>query len=381
MKLLNQIRLFKPSFDNKELTEIKDVFKAPWLGYGSKVKNFEKKFSKFIGSNFSLGLNSCTAALHIALAVNKFKRKKKVLVPCMTFSATAAAILYNDLEPIFVDINKSDLNIDFEDLKKKYTKDCVAVIAVHFAGHPCQMEKIIPWAKKKKLIVIEDCAHTCGSVYKGKKLGTWGDFGCFSFEDKKIISTGDGGCLVTNNKKKYDLLQSISFHGWSKDPWERHLKRKKEKHWFYEIKNLGFKYNMSNLIAAIATVQLQKLNNLNLKRIKIIKKYIQGTKNLQNFKTPFDFKLNKSCYWLFILRTKKREKFINYLKSKGISATVHLMPLPYHPLYKKYKANIPNAKKTWKELVSLPLFTDLKDSEINYILKKVKDFDTNFRKF
>ena len=118
-----------------------------------------------------------------------------------------------------------------------------------------------------------------------------------------------------------------------------------------------------------------------MKRIEIIKKYLQGTKHLQNFKTPFDFKLNKSCYWLFILRTKKREKFINYLKSKGISATVHLMPLPYHPLYKKYKANIPNAKKTWKELVSLPLFTDLKDSEINYILKKVKDFDKDFRKF
>ena len=113
----------------------------------------------------------------------------------MTFSATAASILYNDLEPIFVDINKENLNINFEDLKKKYTKDCVALFAVHFGGHPCEMDKITSWAKKKKLIVIEDCAHTLGGKFKGKKLGTWGDFGCYSFEDKKIISTGDGGTM------------------------------------------------------------------------------------------------------------------------------------------------------------------------------------------
>lgn len=381
MNLSKQIRLFKPSFNQEEINAIKDVFKKPWLGYGPKVKEFEKKFSKFIGSNYTVGLNSCTAALHIALAIHKFKKKKKVLVPCMTFSATAAAILYNDLEPVFVDINKDDLNISFEDLKRKYTKDCVAVMAVHFAGHPCKMDKIVPWAKKKNLIVIEDCAHTCGGTYKNKKLGTWGDFGCFSFEDKKIISTGDGGCIITKNKKYYELLKSFSFHGWSKDPWERHLKRKNDKHWFYEIKNLGFKYNMNNLIAAIATTQLKKLVNLNSDRIKIIQKYLNGTKNLKNFSYPFEFNLTKSCYWLFILKTKKRDKFIKFLKANGISATVHLMPLPYHPIYKKFKANFPNAKETWKQLVSLPLFTDLKLSEISLILKKVKFFDKYYNKF
>lgn len=181
-----KIRLFKPKIGKLELLEIKKVFKKSWLGYGEKVQLFEDKWSKFIDSKYSIALNSCTAALHLSLAVNNFKKNKKVLVPAITFSATAAAALYCDLIPVFVDVNRDTLVMDFEDLKKKYTKDCVAVIPVHLGGQPCEMEKIIPWAKKNKIIVIEDCAETAGGMYKGKKLGTWGDFGCFSFEEKKL---------------------------------------------------------------------------------------------------------------------------------------------------------------------------------------------------
>ena len=177
-----------------------------------------------MGSRYSVGFNSCTAALHVALAVNRFKKNKKVLVPAITFSATAAVALYCDLIPVFVDIDPKTLTMSFEDLKKKYSKDCVAVIPVHFGGQPCEMEKIMPWAKKKKLIVIEDCAQTCGGIYKGKKLGTWGDFGCFSFEEKKILTTGDGGMLCTNRKGKIHEIRSLRFHGWNEDPWERHIK-------------------------------------------------------------------------------------------------------------------------------------------------------------
>ena len=149
-KSIKKIRLFKPSFGIEEIIAIKKIFKKSWIGYGPEVKKFENLWSKYIGIKYSVGVTSCSAALHIALASNNFKKKKKVLVPAMTFTATAAAALYCDLEPIFVDINEYDLNINFEDLKK-YTKDCVAVIPVHVGGHPCEMEKIIPWAKKKKL--------------------------------------------------------------------------------------------------------------------------------------------------------------------------------------------------------------------------------------
>jgi len=379
-----KIRLFKPKIGKLELLEIKKVFKKSWLGYGEKVQLFEDKWSKFIDSKYSIALNSCTAALHLSLAVNNFKKNKKVLVPAITFSATAAAALYCDLIPVFVDVNRDTLVMDFEDLKKKYTKDCVAVIPVHLGGQPCEMEKIIPWAKKNKIIVIEDCAETAGGMYKGKKLGTWGDFGCFSFEEKKIMTTGDGGMICTNNKKKYLKLKSISFHGWNKDPWLRHkssLKTKSKNHWEYSIDKLGYKYNMNDLAASIGLAQLKKIRLLNTSREKIIKRYIQGIKNLKNINILTDYKLDNSSYWLFVIRCNKRDALMNYLKLNKISSAVHFEPLPMQPLYKKYKSIIPNAKETWKKIISLPLFPDLKFSEVDYIVNKLELFDKNYSKY
>lgn len=379
-----KIRLFKPSIGKDEISEIKKVFKNSWLGYGPKVKLFEKKWSNFIGSKYSVGVNSCTAALHISLAVNNFKRKKKVLVPAITFSATAAVVLYCDLIPVFVDINKDTLLMDFEDLKKKYTRDCVAVIPVHLGGRPCEMEKIVPWAKKKRMIIIEDCAETAGGIYKGKKLGTWGDYGCFSFEEKKIMTTGDGGMVSTNSKEKYLKLKSISFHGWNKDPWERHKLssgRNSKKHWEYYIERIGYKYNMNDLAASIGLAQLKKINYLNSSRSIIIKNYLEGIKNLKNIDNKFNYTLKNSSYWLFIIKCEKRDKLISYLKSKGISTAVHFEPLPMQPLYKIYKAKIPIAKKEWVKIVSLPLFPDLKLSKVDFIIRAIKNFDKDFDKY
>ncbi len=372
------IRLFKPSVGNEEIKSIKSVFKHSWLGYGEKVREFEKNFSNFIGTKHAIGLNSCTAALDLALAVNKFKKNKKVLVPSITFSATAAAILYNNLIPVFVDVNKKDLNLNIEDLKRKYDKDCVALMAVHFGGHPCEMDKIMSWAKKKKIIVIEDCAHTCGGFYKNKKLGSWGDYGCFSFEDKKVITTGDGGMLVTNNTKKMKLLKSLSFHGWDQDPWKRHLKRSTKKNWYYEIQNLGYKYNMNNLLASIGIVQLKKLNNLNKRRIVILKRYLSALKSCKNINLAFPYKLEKSCYWLLTLRSKKRDKLMSFLRKKGIATSVHIMPLPLHPIYKKFNKKVGHSLNVWKELFSLPFFPDIKNSQIDYVIKSVKEFDRKY---
>jgi perosamine synthetase len=374
MKNKRYIRLFKPSVDNSEIRSISKVFKKAWLGYGEQVKKFEKKFSKFIGTKYAVGLNSCTSALHLSLKVNNFQKRKKVLVPSLTFSATAAAILYNDLIPVFVDINENDLNMSFEDLKKKYTKDCVAVMAVHFGGHPCKMDKIVPWAKKKKLIVIEDCAHTCGGTYKGKKLGNWGDFSCFSFEDKKVMTTGDGGMLCTNNKKKYIQLKSLSFHGWDTDPWTRHKKNKSKKNWYYEIKQLGYKSNMNNVMASIGIEQLKKMKSLNRKRILILKRYIAGLRQVKQISYAWNFSLKNSCYWLFSIKVKKRDNFMNFLRKKGISSGVHLMPLPLHPIYRKYNKGVQGAISTWENLVSLPFFPEIKKNEIDYVIKNVKDY-------
>ena len=377
------IRLFKPSFGKEEVTAIKKIFKKSWIGYGPEVKKFEKSWSKYIGIKYSVGVTSCSAALHIALASKNFKKKKKVLIPAMTFTATAAASLYCDLEPVFVDINEYDLNINFEDLKKKYTKDCVAVIPVHVGGHPCEMEKIIPWAKKKKLLVIEDCAHTAGGIYKDKMLGTWGDISCFSFEEKKMLTTGDGGMVCTNNKILAEKFRKLSFHGWNRDPWSRHnkslsKKNLKEKHWYYQIKDLGFKYNMNDLMAVIGQEQLKKLNLFNFKRNAGIQKYLDGIKSCKNIKPYFEKPFKNIAYWMFAVRLKKRDKLISFLKEKGIATSVYWIPVPMHPLYRKYKSKVPVTLKIWKELVTLPLFSDIKLKELGFIIKSLKEFDNKY---
>ena len=377
------IRLFKPSFNNDEIVALKKIFNKSWIGYGLEVKKFEKYWSKYIGIKYSVGVTSCSAALHIALASKNFKKKKKVLIPAMTFTATAAAALYCDLEPVFVDINEYDLNINFEDLKKKYCKDCVAVIPVHVGGHPCEMEKIIPWAKSKKLLVIEDCAHTAGGIYKGKMLGNWGDISCFSFEEKKMLTTGDGGMICTNNKSLATKFRILSFHGWNKDPWLRHKKglnkkNSREKHWFYQVKDLGFKYNMNDLMAAIGIAQLKKLNSFNLKRNSGIKKYLKGIQNCKNIKPYFTKQFKGIAYWMFAIRIKQRDKLIAFLKKRGIATSVYWIPVPLHPLYKRFKSKIPVTMRTWKELVTLPLFSDIKHEELNYIIKSVKEFDNKY---
>ena len=381
---MHKIRLFKPSVGEQEIKSIKDVFKRSWLGYGPLVNKFEKNFASFIGTKYAVGVNSGTAALHMAVLHKNFKKGKKVLVPAITFSATAAAVLYCGLEPKFVDVNPDDLTMDFDDLKKKYSKDCVAIICVHMGGHPCRMEKISPWAKKNNLFLIEDCAETCGSEYKNKKIGTWGDISCFSFEEKKIISTGDGGMICLNNKKDYEKIKSLSFHGWNTDPWTRHnksfeKKNRPNKHWNYEIVNLGYKYNMNDFLASVGLVHLKKLNSLNKKRANILKMYLDGIKNFKNIKPTFPYILTKSSYWLFSVKTKYRDELVDFLKSNGISTAVHFVPLPLHKLFKKYNRNVKNSLNIWKEIVSLPFFPDLRKKEINFILRCLKQFDERIK--
>ncbi len=376
-----KIRLFKPSVGSAELLNIKKIFKSAWLGYGNKVNEFENKFSKFIGRKYAVGVNSGTAALHLALLSQNFKKGRKVLVPSITFSATAAAVLYCGLTPVFVDVNSDDLNISLEDLKRKYTKDCVALICVHMGGHLCKMDKIQPWAKKKKLFLIEDCAETCGATYKNKKIGNWSDISCFSFEEKKIMTTGDGGMLVLDKKKDYEKLKSLSFHGWDIDPWKRHKlsfnkNKPLTKHWNYEIKNLGYKYNMNDLMAAIGLAQFKKINLLNKKRENILKRYLQGIKSCKYISPTYPYNLKNSSYWLFSINCDHRDDLVNFLKKKNISTAVHFIPLPLNHLYKKFKrGKLFNAYNNWKKIISLPFFPDLNKKNVDYIINSLKTFD------
>jgi perosamine synthetase len=378
-KLMN-IRLFKPYVGQEELDSIKDTFERGWIGLGAKVSELEQKWSTYIGGSFSLAVNSATAALHLAVTAFNFPRGKKVLVPAITFVSTANAALYNGLIPVFVDVDPITLQMDLCDLKKKYDNDCVAIIPVHLGGYPVDIENILDFAEDKGLKVIEDCAHCAGGEYKGKKLGTWGDIGCFSFEEKKLMTTGDGGMICSNDEEIIEKLKPYRWVGIDKDTWRRAIEFRDEAnndayHWHYVISVLGYKYNMNDLAASIGLVQLKKLDYMNITRSQHINLYLNKIKGLKEIKPLLPYNTERDVYWMFGVRTKRRDELIIYLKEKGISTGVHFYPLTLHPLFKNFYVPCKIAETVWKEFITLPLFVELTNEEIDYIAKVLYDFE------
>ena len=372
------IRLFKPSLGKEELEMVKDAFDRSWIGLGPRVNEFEKEWADFIGCKTAIALNSATAALHLALRVFNFEEGKKVLVPSLTFSATASAILYNRLIPVFVDSDPVNLGMDLNDLDRKYDKDCVAVLPVHYSGHPVPMDKLVPWARERNLKIVEDCAHTAGGEYKGKKLGRWGDIGCFSFEEKKCMTTGDGGMICSDNEELLKDVKAMRWVGIDKDNWKTAQEyvnaNKSAMHWFYEINILGYKYNMNDLAASIGLAQLKKLPKFNKRRTEIVSKYCEGLKGVKGVEPLIKYEPDKYVYQMFGIRTDRRDEMIIHLKENGIATGCHYTPLSLQPLFKKWGNNCAYIEKEHNRFITLPLHADLTDEEINYVIDKIREF-------
>lgn len=360
------------------MAAVQEVFEHSWVGLGPKVAKFEKAWENHLGCSEAIALNSATAALHLALAVFNFPPGKKVLVPALTFSSTASAVLYNQLEPIFVDSDPETLCMDFKDLCLKYDKDCVAVIPVHYSGHPVEMEKLVPWAREKGLRIIEDCAHTTGSNYKGTMLGRWGDISCFSFEEKKLMTTGDGGMMCANDPDILKNVRAMRWVGIDKDNWKTAQKYtshdRSVRHWFYEINRLGYKYNMNDLAAAIGLIQLEKLPNMNQKRAGLIALYVQELSLIPEVEllVPYDYKSH--IYQIFGIRLDRRDELMLHLKEKEIATGCHYTPLSIQPLFEKWGGNCPYIEKEHERFITLPLHVGLSTDDVIYISKSIKDF-------
>lgn len=373
------IRLFQPSVGQEELDNIKEAFDRSWIGLGPNVNEFEKQWAEFVGCKIAIGVNSATAALHLALSAFNFPEGKKVLVPSQTFAATASAILYNRLIPVFVDSDPITLGMSLDDMKEKYDKDCVAVMPVHYAGHPVPMEELMPWAREKGLKVIEDCAHTAGAEYKGKILGTWGDIGCFSFEEKKLMTTGDGGMMVTNQPELFKDVKAMRWVGIDKDNWKTAQSyvdsNMDAMHWFYEISVLGYKYNLNDLAAAIGLAQLHKLPTMNTRRSEIIRLYMDGISTIDGIEPLVPYEPEKYCYQMFGIRSDRRDGLMIYLKSKGIATGCHYTPLSLQPLFKPYASGCKYIEREADRLITLPLHVKLTNEEVAYILDHLRAFD------
>ena len=366
------IPVFKPCYGKEELEALKEPFESGWIGLGPKTKEFEEKFSDYIGVKYSIATNSCTASLHLAMQVMGIKNYEVITTP-LTFVSTNHAIIYNGGIPVFSDICPDSLNIDPVQIEKLFTNKTKAIVTVHYGGYPCNMSKIIEIAEKNNLVIIEDVAHGCGGEYKGKKLGSLGDIGCFSFHAVKNLATGDGGMITTNDSEVYKRLLKLRWLGITKDTWAREDKDKNYS-WYYDIEEVGYKYHMNDITAALGLVQLSKLDKMNSRRNEITDKYNKGFADLDWIETPMLKSHSKSACHNYVIKLDKRDELNIFLKERGISTSVHYIPNNHYKMYKTCRGETPVCEKVWKKLLTLPLFPDLKDSEVNMIIEQVKLF-------
>jgi len=366
------IPVFRPSYDEREAEAVAKVLESGWVGLGPKTEEFECKFAKYIGVKYAVGVNSCTAALHLALTVIGVGRFHVVTTP-MTFISTNHTIRYAGGIPVFADIYKDTLNINPVSILKCIMPSTKAIIVVHYGGHACEMDVVGNMAKEHNLAIIEDAAHGCGGEYKGKKIGSLGDIGCFSFHAVKNLATGDGGMITTNSKKVYNKLRKLRWMGISKGTWDREDTYKGYS-WYYDVDEIGFKYHMNDITAAIGLVQLTKLDDMNDRRRDIAALYNEAFAEVEWVERPTVDRHVKTSQHNYVIKIYDRNSLHSFLKDKGISTGVHYIPSNHYPMYSKCQYETPVCESIWTSLLTLPLFPDMTDVEVNEVIDAVKSF-------
>jgi dTDP-4-amino-4,6-dideoxygalactose transaminase len=376
-----------PDLDGSELEEIKEALESGWVTTGPKVKKFETEFARAVGAKHAIAVNSCTAAMHLALDAVGVKRGDEVITTPYTFAATAEVIRYFDARPVFVDVQPDSLNIDPGLIEAAITSKTKAVIPIHLAGFPADMDPIREVTVRHAIPVIEDAAHTFPSAYHGKPVGSISEFTAFSFYATKTITTGEGGMITTDNDAWEERCRIMSLHGISKDAWKRYTA---EGSWYYEIVAPGFKYNMTDVAAAMGLAQLRKAEAMRARRRHIAKCFNDSFERLDQLQTPFDTDDREHSWHLYMLRlnldrlTIDRARFMEELKKQGIGASVHFIPLHIHPYYRDQFGfaahDFPVAYTEYLREISLPIYSRMSDDEVRRVIESVEDIVNTHRR-
>ena len=395
------VPFFRPSLTDIEISEVIDTLRSGWLTTGPKVKRFEAEFAGAVGARHAVAVNSCTAALHLAIEAQNLKAGQAVLVPTMTFAATAEVVRYLGAVPVLVDCDPKNLNISLSDAALKLERfqagkllprslaeaaPAVGILPVHMGGMMLDVDAVQSFADRNRLWVIEDAAHAFPAAWRPGSDHPWQWCGegtasitCFSFYANKTITTGEGGMAVTDSDELAERMRMMSLHGLSHDAWDRYSGGRS---WDYKIKAPGYKYNLTDIAAAIGIHQLARSEEMRREREAIAHKYLEALADLDEIELPPE-NVNRIHSWhLFPLKlrleklTISRNAFIENLKETGIGCSVHWRPLHLHPYYIEtygwQAEDFPVATAVWERLVSLPLFPGMRKYEVQHVIRTIK---------
>jgi len=369
-----KILLFDLNFDQAEEEAVVETVRSKWISTGPKNAEFERKFAEMTGAKHAVSLSNCTVALHISLLLNNIKPGDEVICPSLTFVATVNAIRYVNAIPVFADIKSlEDLNIDPDDIERKITSRTRAIMVMHYGGFACDMTRISAIAEKHNLIIIEDACHGPLSEYEGKKLGTIGKVGCFSFFSNKNISTGEGGMIITDDDAIYEKAKLLRSHGMTSLSYDRAKGHSTE----YDVIELGYNYRMDDIRASIGIVQLDKLHKDLEIRAEIRTLYEKKLEGLDGITVPFrGYKYFSSNYiFPIILKVStvdKRNRIREHLAAAGIQTSVHYPAVHQFSIYREFATRLPLTEYVADNLITLPMFSKLTNEEVEYICDSLK---------
>ncbi|CAN7454134.1 DegT/DnrJ/EryC1/StrS family aminotransferase [Variovorax sp. LjRoot84] len=368
-----------PKIEEDEILEVEAVLRSGWLGTGPRVAQFEHEFGLYRGAAHAVALNSCSAALHLSLLASGVGPGDEVITTPLTFCATANAIIHTGATPVLADIDPDTLNIDPAQVRAKLSKRTRAIVPVHFAGRPCEMDELMSLARQYELKVIEDCAHAIETQYHGQNVGTIGDFGCFSFYVTKNVVTGEGGMVLARKEEDAARIKVLGLHGMSKDAWKR-FGDEGYKH--YYVVEAGFKYNMMDLQAAIGLKQLARVEAYWQRRKAIWKRYGDELADLPLALPPKPAPDTRHAHHLFNVQIDaarcgiSRDDFLNAMTAQGIGVGVHYLALTEHPYYQQSfrwrPEDTPHATRVGRRTVSLPISAKLSDQDVGDVISAVR---------
>ena len=364
----------KQTIEQDDIQAVVDVLKSDFLTTGPKIAEFEQTVADYVGAKYAVAISNGTSALHAACFAAGIGPGDEVITTPLTFAASANCVLYCSGTPVFADVDPKTYNIDPEDIRRKITDRTKAIIAVHLAGQPCDMDAIHSIAREHGLIVIEDGAHALGSVYKGKKVGSMSDMTTFSFHPVKPITTGEGGMIVTDNEDFYKKMILFRSHGITRDD---SMMTRNDGPWFYQQFDLGYNYRITDIQCALGCSQMKKLDRFLARRKEIVARYNEAFADCDNIITPYQLSDTESGWHLYIVQVKNcdRKQVFENMREKGIGVNVHYIPVYMHPYYQEHgyeNVHCVNAEEIYSHIISLPLYPGLTSEQQDYVIDTLK---------